>query len=109
MPITSVDTFSPAADLHVLRGAQPILLHKILQVTWGEGDAAKSGSLEEYINAHGPAPDIVVEFRPTFQYPPNQPTFENFKIRITRGSGELHVLAGPVPEPKPHNFIIEAT
>ena len=109
MPITSVDTFAPAADLHVLRGAQPILLHKLLQVTWGEGDAAESGSLEKYIIAHGPVPDIVVEFRPNFQYPPNQPTFENFKVRITRGSGELHVLAGPVPEPKPHNFIIEAT
>jgi len=109
MPINRFSGFLPEEDLHVLRGTPPILLPKLLRVEWGEGDAAQSGSLEDYNNAHAPVSDVVVEFRPTFQHPPNQPTFENFKIRIARGTGELQVLAGPVPEPKPHNFIIEAT
>jgi hypothetical protein len=109
MPINYLAGFSPADDLHILRGASPISLPKLLQVNWGVGEDAKTGSLEEYVNTHGPVPDVVVEFRPTFQYPLNQPTFENFKIRISRGLGELTVLAGSVPEPKPHNFIIEAT
>jgi hypothetical protein len=92
--------FAQAADVHVLRGDPAIDLKTLLSVAW-EGD--KSGSFAEYVAAHDPL-DAVVEFRPTFLYPANQPVFANFGIEITRGSGILRALAGPVGEPKPHNF-----
>ena len=105
MPL-SAETFRFAqeADVHILRGDPAIDLKTLLSVAW-EGD--RSGSFAEYVAAHDP-PDAVVEFRPTFLYPANQPVFANFGIEITRGTGILRALAVPVGEPKPHNFIIEA-
>jgi hypothetical protein len=104
MPLSARNFVFAQADVHVLRGDPAIDLKTLLSVAW-EGD--KSGSFADYLAAHDP-PDAVVEFRPTFLYPANQPVFANFGIEITRGTGILRALAGSVGEPKPHNFIIEA-
>jgi hypothetical protein len=90
MPLSAERFLFLEADRHVLRGDPAIDLKPLLQVAW-EGD--KSGSFADYLAAHDP-PDAVVEFRPTFLYPANQPVFANFGIEITRGSGILRRAPG---------------
>lgn len=111
MPLTDFSGFSETRDLHVLRGPpNPVVkFGEMLSVNWKAGQDDRFGTLADYLKQQPAPQDVLVEFRPMFQFDRNGDVLENFNIHIQNNSGAMTIDSTAPPDPWPHNFIIEAT
>jgi len=109
MPICGMFLTDVAArDIHLIRGDVARNTSRVLRDAGLFFEDSSGNGVEPaiYLAAHN---DVHLEFRPTFKFVENAATGmrENFGIHVHREHGVVTVDNGPIPMPKPANFIVE--